>query len=72
MERCKTCKHWSRYSQSLDTFGRPAQGFCTLATNVDGRPDHRDSLAVAHDNYRDYAYLNTTETFGCVQWQEKD
>lgn len=72
MERCKTCKHWDKAPSPPDTFGKPARGYCKLSESSNGYADVPNSLAVAQDGESYRAYLVTAESFGCVQWQERD
>ena len=71
MERCKTCRHWLSEPTKRDNFGRPRRGYCLLTKNYEESPDHPDSLAIAHGRGYYTTYLVTSETFGCVQWEEK-
>ena len=60
-KRCKTCRWWGDYG------GTPADwGVCELAGGGPG-PDYPTSLAWAQDAELYAAFLNTHETFGCVQ-----
>ena len=72
MERCKACRHWLPEPTKHDTFGRLARGYCQLAESGSGYAYVPDSLAVAQDAESYRAYLVTAETFGCVQWQERE
>ncbi len=72
MERCKTCRHWLPEPTKHDNFGRPRRGYCQLAESNEGSPVHDGSMAVAQDQERNYAYLITSETFGCVQWEGRE
>lgn len=81
MSNCANCKHWSRndpprpdqdqslrdrYPQSHD----PAWGQCELAA-YDHEYAHPESKALVADQDA-HVWLNTHETFGCVQFEAGD
>lgn len=72
MERCKTCRHWQSFTPPRDTFGRTPLGYCILTDQDCGSPSHRQSLAQAVGGGCCTTYLVTSETFGCVQWEERE
>ena len=72
MEHCKTCTHWLSEPTKHDNFGRPFRGYCLLTESYEEARMYPDSLAIAHGGGCCTTYLVTAETFGCVQWEERE
>ena len=75
MERCKTCKHWQadEYYTGYNEGHEPIKrwGVCAIAKSYNGYRDQPQGLAYASDSESYAAQLITSETFGCMQWEER-
>ena len=63
--RCATCRWWQK-PVGGDTFGE-----CGLARSWMDEPLRAATLAWARDEEGAKAYLLTSPSFGCVQWEEE-
>lgn len=68
--RCKTCKHWQRYSSDFDLnyHGKHA-GTCNSDKFVYDSVTQPPQDGLRYWDTKDYnASFNTGEDFGCVHW----
>lgn len=65
--RCKQCQHWTAHAIS------PSDGWgnCALGETGWSLPTVATTTARAQDCEGMHAWLETHETFGCVQWEQE-
>ena len=67
--KCKTCRHWSKWIHHLN----PGWGCCDLFDGDSLTWFNPTAKAYAESPHNDgTAGLNTHQTFGCVQHEEKN
>jgi hypothetical protein len=73
---CRNCRWWDEdaLAMYMDEFPKKYSEWrgCTLAHSSNGRPIHKNSLAVALDGEACHGGLATAPNFGCVQWEGKE